>query len=176
MTKQQTNELFTKYEKMLHDLSHKCATRCGRPEDEVFGQASFLFMKAVGESNKGPDLGPDASFSSFLWTCVHNGLLDWAKKNDLPPDPDLIPERVDTTPRPDKAMMVKEWLEGLSEECKEVAAIILNGPGEVLDLSTTPTAKEIKGALRRYLREEKRWSWPRIWETFTTLKKEIAAL
>ena len=55
--------------------------------------------------------------------------------------------------------------------------IILNGPAEVLDLgSGVITPKRVKGALRRYLRNEKGWSWPKIWDTFTALKAEVKLL
>lgn len=101
--------------------------------------------------------------------------MDWGKKNDLPPDPKTYQEP-SSMMTPSRALEIKEWLEGLSDECHEVAMIILNGPTEVLDIPLTAGKKMVMGALRRHLREEKKWSWPKIWGTFQEIKAEVTAL
>jgi len=163
--------LFEKYSPMLHKLSHQCASRCGRPEEDAFGEASELFMLAVCEY----DEERGAAFGTYLYSVAKNGLGDWGKKNDLPPDPELLPEPIAAMPDPCKVLMVKEWLMNLSDECKEVASIILNGPAEVLDLTTMNTTKAVRGALYKHLRDIG-WSWPKIWSTFQEMKKEVATL
>ena len=173
MTKKQATILFTKYTPMLHKLSHHCATRCGRPEEEVFGQACYLFMQATRTF----DSSRNASFGTHLFTCVGRSLQDWARKYDLPQDPNELPDKADeSVADPRKAMIVKEWLENLSQECREVAMIILNGPAEVLDLSASNSARVVRGALWSFLRRKKKWSRPLIWRTFREMKKEVATL
>jgi len=172
MTKQETTKLFEQHDLLLHKLSHQCASRCGRPEDEVYGQACYLFMQATESFEP----GRGKEFTNYLHSTVHNRLIDWAHKYDLPPDPETAPELTTTIPDPRKALMVKEWLAGLSAECREVATIILNGPAEVLELGTGMIVpKAVRGALRHHLRA-KGWSWPRIWATFTALKAEVKLL
>ena len=172
MTHKQINKQFEQYTPLLHKLSHQSASRCGRPEEDVFQQACYLFMQAAGSFD--PKQG--VKFGTYLYPCIRNGLIEWGRKNDLPRDPEMIPDQITGTPSPDKAVMMKEWLEGLSEECHEVAMIILNGPAEVLDLTAGMTPKAIRGALRRYLRNEKNWSWPKIWGAIRTMKSEVASL
>jgi len=115
-------------------------------------------------------------FRPYLQSMVHNRLIEWAMKYDLPPDPETSPELTTDIPDPRKTLMVKEWLAGLSEECREVAMIILNGPAEVLELGTGMIVpKAVRGALRHHLRA-RGWSWPKIWGTFAALKAEVKLL
>ena len=170
MTRKQINDQFEQYTPLLHKLSHQCANRCGRPEEEIYGEACYLFMIAIEAYD--PARG---AFGRYLWSVVHNGLYTWAFKYDLPPDTDNLPEE-STRQTPRDNAMFHDWLAGLSDECREVAMIILNGPAEVLDIPLTAGKKMVMGALRRYLREEKHWSWPRIWGAFKEIKQEVAAL
>lgn len=169
MTKTEIEKAYELYEPLLHKLSHQCASRCGRPEDEVYGQACYLFMQAVTahDPNKG-------KLGTFLYSCVRNGLCDWGRKMDLPPDPENIPEQT-TTQTPDKALMFKDWLASLSEECREVVAIILNGPAEVLEIGAGGCRKITTGMIKTYLRNQG-WSYTRIWKTVRKLKQQVAAL
>lgn len=173
MTKQQIQQHFERHELLLHKLSHRCASRCGRPEDEVYGQACYEFVRAASSF----DPRRKTSFPTYAVACVRNGLAQWGMKNDLPPDPETSPAGIAPAyDRPDRQLMRKEWLENLSEECREVAAIILNGPAEVLGLAQDTGRKVALGALRRYLREERGWAWPKIWTTIRSLKIEVARL
>jgi len=172
MTRKQINSQFEQHTALLHKLSHLYANRCGRPEKDVFQQACYLFMQAT--EGFIPERG--VKFVTYLYPCVQNGLIDWGKKNDLPPDPVTIPDQMALTPTPDKALMMKEWIEDLSDECREVAMIILNGPAEVLDIPLTAGKKIIMGALRRHLRETKDWSWPHIWNVLRETKRSVASL
>ena len=172
MTKTEIERAYNQYQPLLHKLSHQCAGRCGRPEDEVYGQACYLFMQATESF----DPAQGKQFRPYLQSMVHNRLIEWAMKYDLPPDPETSPELTTDIPDPRKTLMVKEWLAGLSEECREVAMIILNGPAEVLELGTGMIVpKAVRGALRHHLRA-RGWSWPKIWGTFAALKAEVKLL
>jgi hypothetical protein len=150
MTKRQIEQAYHQYDKLLHKLSHQCAGRCGRLEKEVYGQACFLFVRACNgyDPNKG-------ALETFVYANVKNGLIKWGRKNDLPLDPDCIPEQV-TRMTPRWQLETKEWLAALSEEAKEVVTIILNGPAEVLELTST-NGKNMIGDLRKYLLSTKCW-------------------
>jgi hypothetical protein len=167
MTKKQIERAYCQYDKLLHKLSHQCANRCGRPEDEVYGQACWLFMQAATsfDSNKG-------QFGTYLYSCVSNGLSGWGKKMDLPPDPEHLPEP-STELTPDRQLMFKDWLANLSEECREVATMILNGPAEVLEIGTGGCRKITAGMIKSYLRKQG-WTYPRIWKTMHDLKEAVA--
>ena len=115
-------------------------------------------------------------FGTFMYSCVKNGLIDWGMRNDLPLDPISLPEDADQQPDPCRALMVKEWLAGLPNECREVAMIILNGPAETLGaVDDLLGRKKVLGALRGHLREQG-WTWSRIWKTIRAMKREVAAL
>lgn len=170
MTQKKIEKMFKKHDALLHKLSHQCSRRCWRPEEECYGQACYLFTLAANRFRD--DQG--AQFISYLYSCVLNGLHVWGKKNDLPPDPENIPEQR-TMIDPSYLVEIKDWVENLPEECREVAMIILNGPAEILKLGTDGGKKITAGAIKNFLRS-KGWSWPKIWKTIHALKAEVAAL
>ncbi|MFA5377429.1 MAG: sigma factor [Dehalococcoidia bacterium] len=173
MTKRQIQTAFEQYTPMLHRLSHQCAGRCGRPEDEVYGQACYEFVRAASSF----DANRNASFATYALACVRNNIAKWGMQNPPAGDPDLAP--VAETPefvRPDRQLMQKEWLAGLSDECREVAMIILNGPAEVLCLAQGAGRKAVLGTLRHYLQEERGWGLRKIWKTIREMKQVVAAM
>jgi len=170
MTTQQITSQFLQFDRLLHSLSHRCAARCGRPEAEVYGQACYLFTVAANSHD--PARG---EFGPYMHSCVRNGLASWAVKNDLPPDPDGLPEP-SYSRNPARALEIKEWLSGLTEECREVAMLVLNGPTEALEIAGPMTPKAVRGTLVKYLRHNKGWAWPKIWGTLQAVKREVAML
>ncbi|MDD4985653.1 MAG: sigma factor [Dehalococcoidales bacterium] len=191
MTKTEIEQAYNQYQPLLHKLSHQCASRCGRPEEDVYGQACWLFMQATESFN--PAQGE--AFRPYMQSTVHNGLIKWGRKMDLPltlpyydkehsfgkpidivGEGNLVANGQSTSLTPDRQVIFHEWLTNLSTECREVVMIILNGPGEVLDLGMGMIVpKTVKGALRRYLRS-KGWTDYRLWKTLKTLKMEVKAL
>lgn len=171
--KAMAEKLFKDHEKMLHALAHRCSRRCGRPEEEVYGQACYEFMRACAGYKKSK-----GEFGTYMFKTVKNNLITWAVKNDLPKDPELCPELVAPVPSPRRMLELKEWLGGLSEECREVARIILDGPAEVMEVAEDAllTRKAVMGALRRYLRKEHGWSWPTIWRVFREMRSAVEGL
>jgi DNA-directed RNA polymerase specialized sigma subunit len=150
MTKRQIEQAYSQYQPLLHKLSHQCASRCGRPEAEVYGQACWLFTRACNGFD--PAKG---KLETFVYANVRNGLIKWGTKNCLPVDPSDIPEQ-HTSITPRWQAETKEWLKALSAEAREIAAIILNGPAEVLELTST-NGKTMIGDLRKYLLKNKKW-------------------
>lgn len=174
LTKTQIKSKYLDHEKHLHALAWKCSARNGhRTEEECFQQACYLFMQACQSYD--PDAG---AFPSYIQMIVWQGLVRWSLKNDTPPDPETIPESVFTAPkylRPDRALMFKDWIDNLTDECKEVAMIILNGPTEVLDLIPGTGTVGLLGKLKEHLKN-KGWSYPKIWETIRMMRMEVESL
>jgi DNA-directed RNA polymerase specialized sigma subunit len=169
MTKEQIEKAYGQYQPLLHKLSQQCSNRCGRPEEDCYGQACYLFMRAITthDPNKG-------KLTTYLYAYVRNGLVDWGRKMDLPPNPEYLPEQ-ETTLTPDKQLMFKEWLGNLSEECREVAAIILNGPAEILEFGNGNLRKITSSSIMKYLLS-RGWSWPKARRTLRDLKTAVASL
>ncbi len=171
MTRKQIERLYHENEKMLHSLAHKAASRCGRPEEDLFGEACWLFMRAC----EGFDPGRGVAFGTYLWRAVHNGLIAFAVKQDLAPDPEHVPEAA-TTITPDRQLILQEWLNNLSKEAHDVATIILEGPAEVMMLSLQSLHRLSLHQIKEHLHRERGWSWPTIWSAMRELKREVARL
>lgn len=169
MTKTEIEQAYNQYQPLLHKLSHQCASRCGRPEEEVYGQACWLFMRAVSTYKPGK-----CKLGTYIYAVVRNGLIEWGRKMDLPPDPTDMPE-ASTKQTPDKALAIKDWLENLSEECREVATIILTGPAEILEFGNGNLRKITSSSIIKYLLS-RGWSWPKARRTLRDLKTAVASL
>ena len=173
MRRREIEKYWKKNQALLHRLAYQCAARSGRNQEDVYGQACYFFMGATTSFNK----NRGASFRTYLWRYVYTHLIGWSVRNDLPPDPENCQELVcQEFMQPDRMLEAKEWLASLSDECKFVAAIILNGPGELLDVVAgvdSPLTVRVK--LQQYLRESG-WSFPKIWNTMKTMKKEVKKL
>ena len=171
MTKRQIEQAYDQYDRLLHKLSHHYASQRGRREEDCYGQACWLFMQATSKYKPG-----GIKFSTFLYTYVRNGLGNWTwgMRNDTPPDPEHLPEQTATL-TPDRQLMFKDWLANLSEECREVAMIILNGPAEVLEIGTGGCRKITAGMIKAYLRG-RGWTYPRIWQTMRDLKEAVRTI
>ncbi len=174
MTKTEIEIQFKKNEPMLHKLAHQCASRCGRPEDEVYQQACYEFMQATETYHL------EKGFTYSYWSaCVRNNLIQWGMKNPLvvcDPEGLLVDVPDSAFAQPDEQVMRREWIDNLSDECREIAMIVLNGPSEVLHLTQDSGRKAVLGALSRYLRGEKGWTWPKIWKTIQDMKQACAIL
>lgn len=187
MTKQQIEKAYDQYQPLLHKLSHQCANRCGRPEEDCFGQACWLFMRAMSTYKPGK-----CRLGTYLYSVVRNGLVDWGCRMDLPPTLNpfdeysfnksiewnhsfTVPTDQSTFLTPDKALMFKEWLANLSEECREVATIILNGPAEILEFGNGNLRKITSSSIMKYLLS-RGWSWPKARRTLRDLKTAVASL
>lgn len=169
MTKTEIEKAYDQYQPLLHKLSHQCANRCGRPEEDCYGQACWLFMWAVSTYKPGR-----CKLGTYIYAVVRNGLIEWGRKMDLPPDPMDMPE-ASTKQTPDKALAIKDWLTGLSEECREVATIILNGPAEILEFGNGNLRKITSSSIMKYLLS-RGWSWPKARRTLRDLKTAVASL
>jgi len=168
MNKKQILKHYKENQRLLHLLSHQAAMRCGRPEEDLFGEACAIFMRATTSF----DAERGVTFRTYLWRAVHNGLVAFGKKQDLAPDPEHVPEPI-TTLTPDRRLMLMEWLDGLSHEAREVALIILNGPAEVMGISLQSLHRLSLDQIKRYLRKDLGWKWVTIWKALRELKQQV---
>ncbi len=166
MTKTETTAAFEKLNPMLHQLAWQCAGRSGRTHDEAYGEACWLFMRAASTFKP----GKETQFITYCHTVVRRGLASWGRKMDLPPDPEHLPEqRTNLTPAWNAHL--NDWLDNLSDECREVARLILDGPAEALGLMTGGVKIRFKD-ITKHLRR-KGWTWPKIWAAWGELKQAV---
>lgn len=177
MTKQQIEQAYAQYDKLLHKLSQQCSRRCGRPEEDCYGQACWLFMRAVSTYKPGK-----CKLGTYIYAVVRNGLIEWGRKMDIPRElpSDWRPGFIFCNDpvselTPDKSLVFKEWLANLSEECREVATIILNGPTEILEFGNGNLRKLTSSSIMKYLLS-RGWSWPKARRTLRSLKAAVASL
>jgi len=130
----------------------------------------MIFMKATGTWDKNK-----SAFSTFLFTCLSNGLQSFVSKNDQPPRYEVDFEQAYGAHElsPDRSMEFKEMLASLSEEARHVALLLLEGPVEILGITGMECAKKIRGAITRYLQSKFKCSHCASWKILNELKTHV---
>ena len=175
------------YLEMLQKISWSYVkTNPGLDFDDCFSEACIACLEA--EKNYDPD---KAKKSTFFWKTATNKLNDLIKakttkdKNEKyidttlqledGPDQQLKTELElrDPDPIPEQALIAKEnWEEkfnSFSPAAQEICKMIIEEEIPLFFPGSTP--KLCRGDIFRMLRENKNWSWPKIWETFKELKQ-----
>lgn len=143
-----------KVEKMLYSLAWKTSNAYPVSFEEAKAEAYFAFMKACEQFD--PKRGAKFSSWCYFWTWTH--LKTFVTKRTVDPlcfvelDDDLTGEA------PPERSEFMESLADLSEDAKEIISLLLETPGEILELGA-PTPKRILKRVKDYLVERKGKKW-----------------
>lgn len=166
--------VFQQYQDLLWERCWSFHSTTGRDVNDLMGVAHRSFMYAA--ESWVPEKG---AFLGWLRRHVNQGLSDYVRKVDLPlaeePDMSLL-ECNRKAYDPSQVLMMKESLEGLSEEAKYVVHVLLEAPREVLHLEGSETARFMRTRLQKHLRDEKKWTWTQIWKVGKEIRATIAAM
>lgn len=171
--KKDPTALYEKYEKMIHDRARSVHYQTGYELDELVSEANYQFIQAVDSWDE-----KRSSFSTWLYSTLTMRLRNFVGKN-YQQYSEVEPENIKSTYGTESArrrMRFRERMKDLSDEAQYVAKIFLESPCEVLHILGTETPKAIRGILRIHLREEKKWSWPKIWGSFREVKQFVAEM
>lgn len=173
MKKKDATVLYKKYEKMIHDRANAIHAQTGYELEELVSEANYQFIQAADSWDK-----KRSSFSTWLYGTLTMKLRNFVGKNRQQHS-EVEPENIKSTYGTENArqkMQFQERIKELSNEAQYVAKIFLESPCEVLHILGTETPKAIRGILRIHLREEKKWSWPKIWGSFREVKQFVAEM
>ena len=164
---------------ILEARAHHVAIITGFPQDELRSEADVLFMKAVRKWNPDRTATGTASFSTFLFRVVHNGLLSYTRAECRAPAPDYEWD-ADTAihpaaTRPDDAAGWKDELASMGEDARNVVALVLEAPAELIDLLRcyAPTNGAFRTALTKFLTRHWGWTRPRAVAVFDEIRKVV---
>ena len=147
----------------VHSLAWRHHRRSGIEFEELLQEGFAIVVRCRSKYDK----KRGAAFQTFAWKCVDNGLKNFVKKNDRPPefDPDLLFNRHPEWD-PLQALIWKETLELLSDEGKVLLQLIMSNYDELLGQAP----KKVRGVLFRKVKLELHWTERRIWACFRELK------
>ena len=160
-------EMYKKYNGIIKARATSFHRSTGRDIDDFLSAGNEVFMETLSlhDENK-------ANFGTLLFLRLNNRFSDMVKK----PRPlaaihlDWIEDEREQDPI--NLINFKDILEHMSKEAKYVVNIVLDAPGEVLDIVGGEPPKMIRGAIVRYLRKKK-WKWNDIWNTFNEIKQVL---
>lgn len=165
-TEENTNELFLRYEKLLHKWAWSYKTTTGIEEEELFSEACVAYMSAILTY----DLDKHVELSTWISYCVKNRLNSFVTKFHSDKSFTLFDEeKMDSFPAFDKYEAIfaySDMLTELSPKAKFVCDLVLK---QQKTLDGLPP-KLARGVLQKELRTQG-WIWSDIWSTFTELKK-----
>ncbi len=162
--------LYEQHSNLIRTIAWSWSKRFNRNVDDLIGEGDEAFMRAVRTWN--PERG---LFKTHLSRCLRGQIIDYLKKVDLSPDPDLLPEIEWLDDGEENRERMSEWMGTISEEGREIIRILLESPMEVLGIIGSESGRKMRGILKRHLRSEG-WTYPSIWRSFKELKREIAFL
>jgi len=148
-------------------------TTSGHVFDDLLSEANANFVRAFDTWDH------ERPFKTWLYVCVNSGLLKFIKRNQAPrhePEFPLInADTAVTRVNPFREICVREEIQNLSEEAREIVQIIIDGPADTLNIVGGEPPRKIRGLLLAYLRACG-WTWPRIWRAFGEIKVAVAAM
>lgn len=161
---------YEKYQLLIIERACSFNRSTGYDVEDLISQGNLIYcqVKNTHQNKRG------VKFSTFLYTCLNNGLRNYIKKNNKYIKTTELTEKLMTksgllNKKSEARCNFLHVLTSLSNEAKHVIEIIIKSPMELLQLNGTEKPKAIRGKLYKHLRS-KGWKWTTIWKTFNEIK------
>ncbi len=166
-------ELYESHEKLMKMKAWSFHKSFGIPIEELVSETNIIFVTTLKLYDE-----TKSKFTTFLYIRLDQGLLqfvqEWRKQ---------LPSFYEGSELVENSLQHSyciDWIEEfwgkvamLSEEAAIVVTCITDGPEEIYQIIQTKPPKMVRGAVIKYLRKEKQWSWPKIWHVFRAIKQWI---
>lgn len=176
--------IYEDYKKMIQKMSWKYAKRSFIEQDELEAQGNLIFCEALAayDSSRG------ASFCTYLYTCLNNGLLSFVMgEQKTEGDETLaIPSKVEhedgcseyvleaKTPAPDRSLEFMQVINGMSNLSAAVCNTALRDY-KLLGLAGDEHPREARGVIARKLNESG-VEWGVVWNTMREIKTTLCTV
>lgn len=166
-------ELYESHVKLISSKAYYYHSSFGVPIEELRSEANMIFVTTLKLYDE-----TKSKFTTFLYIRLDQGLLQFIQKwrTQLP----VYYEGMEMLENSTQHCCLADWktsfwdkVRGLSEEAEAVVICITDGPEEIYKIIQTRPPKMVRGAVVKYLRNEKQWSWPKIWRVFREIKQWI---
>ncbi len=169
MTRDARTETYQDIQNLIYDVVWKFKRAYGGDFDEMISKANMIFMEAFFSHQQ-----KKASFSTWLHDRLWWGLMDHYRKTRLEKDRVETRESLEDIPAP-IFMPFCELISELSQDAQTIVELILDMPQSVeqaaLAKGTHP--RNIRAALRSYLRVFLGWSEEHVVQTFQEIAEVI---
>lgn len=174
---------YEEYKNLIWDQALRFSIKFGVEVTDLVSYASELFLSAKKEWN--PKRG---CFSTFFYIKLRSKFSNYCRKESkIPPmvswtddnGEQLFEELICPEAGPEQQICFREEINLLSDEAKEIIRIFLTQPKEIVQYCRgNPTPKNIRGAIKDYLRtlnrtKPYRWTLDRIYRTYHELEDFI---
>ena len=160
---------YPKYQKSIYAVVGTWVRKSRFEFDELLSEAHMAFLHAVDTY----DL-TKASFHTHLYITVNGRLRNYVNKKQVV-DEELDDFLASKEDNPEQALLFSEVLEELSREASEVVDVVLNTPGELIELVRQMTSNRqgkmhlYRSGVTRFFKD-KGWGATKINRTYTEIK------
>lgn len=128
---------------------------------ELFSEACLAYCEVIKLHN--PKKGAQ---TTWLYRCIQSRLINFCKQEQKYKTPQGVEDWYTTSFEVFEELFYSDA--PLSENTKEIIEMVLQDPLRY----ALPPRKAI-GKIRTDLREQKKWPWPRVWESMKNLRIEL---
>lgn len=132
---------------------------------ELFSEACLAYCESLKSYN------PKKSASTtWAYHAMKNALINFCKRESEHRTPYGVEEWFESSSLP--AYEFFEDLSLLSEDTQKIIRMVRKNPRRYVNRKVNTPRKSL-GRIKRDLREQKKWSWPRIWRAMYMLRVEL---
>lgn len=154
---------FEKYDKQLQKLAWSFANTTGLDREDLYGEACLSFVEAVDKYTE-----ERGTFTTFLWTCVRNSLVDYCHSFQNPEVPINEKAEFANTVDEERKYYFRLMLQSLPEDVQNICRLVLDAPHEY----AMHKPRAARGVLVKQLRNTG-WIWSRIWDGMRETKHAL---
>jgi hypothetical protein len=154
------------YKKLIYARAWSYCRTTGLPVEDFISEGNIIFCKAAQKHK--PKHG---AFSTYLTTALNNrfynyALQEWREVHLAELDLSIP---TDTHTMVERGTAFKQMVDGLSDEAKQIVAIFMHFPGELIEFGEQLKPKFVRGKLTRFLRAYG-WSHGKIERSYNELR------
>jgi len=162
---------YDKHKGLITSRAQAWKTKTGMFHLDFESEGSMIFMHACRSYDSS-----QCKFSTYLYNHLNWGFGVFVSKNtggeaSREQGEQLADQRGD----PASIFAFKDAILSMSKEARDVVALMLSGPADVLGIVGGETATQIRSKLRRHLLDLG-WAHGRVWKAFREITQTVRAL
>jgi len=168
MTNQE--EKYLECEKMLHGIAHKYSKIFKVEKDDLMSECNVAFMKAWDGWDH------ERKFSTYLYGTAKNMVIRASLKKINRGKKEIANDvflNLASVPSNNNMNYLELLSDKLSEDSQFVVEFILKSPNRICKDFEFLEGRAAVSAVKEWMRDRLKWSYPRIWDTTRELKQLV---
>jgi RNA polymerase sigma factor (sigma-70 family) len=171
MPQTKQDKAYEECEKMLHGIAHKYANVFKIDKDELMSECNLAFLKAYEKWDG------ERSLSTYVYGTAKNMVIRYSVKKinrgqkEIPND--ILLNFGGLASNNEKENYLDRINQSLTEDSLFVVEYILKSPNRICKDFEFLEGRDAVKALKIWMRDRLKWTYPQIWDTTRELKKLV---